>query len=135
MVSSEANKFIISFSIPDKEYRRFELLLESYPNMNTNIRINDSLIMADRANTGKKWQISSWDLEKFRGEFITISGRVEIPDDFNSMIKPKLKAYLLVDQKVSVTESETLENYPLYIMQGFRRSTKLLMDVDIHSLN
>ncbi|MCP4312888.1 MAG: hypothetical protein GY790_16620 [Bacteroidetes bacterium] len=125
---SNGNKFSISFIIPDKEYRRFELLVETWPALNSGLLINDQIVEAGRENRGKRWSLSSWDLRKYRGQEVTIGGDIQIQVQPGLPENYSFKIYLLEDQKVDEAEVGDIENLPLNIMQGYRRSTKLILD-------
>jgi hypothetical protein len=133
VVKSNANEYSISFSIPDKDYRRFELLIESCPTSNSLISINDSTAQANRKNAGKKWSLSSWDLKKFKGQEVSIKGNIEIQDTTDIINNLSLKVYLLADQKVNEAKVDDLESLPLSIMHGYRRSTKLILYLDTNA--
>jgi len=127
-VASEGNEFCIRFSIPDRDYRRFDLLIEIRPALNTVISINDLIIEAGRENRGKRWSLFSWDLRKYRGEEVTIRGDISIQDRSDATDHLSLKVFLLADQKVNEAEVDEIEDLPLNIMQGYRRSTRLILD-------
>lgn len=129
-VVSNGNEFSISFSIPDRDYRRFDLIIEIRPALNSVISINNLKAEASRENRGKKWSLSSWDLKGYRGEEVSIKGNIQYQEQTDLPDNMFFKVYLLADQKVDEAEVDNIEDLPLNIMQGYRRSSKLILDLE-----
>lgn len=131
-VSIQGNSFEIKLNVPDKDFRRLELIIESLPVVNTEIKINNEKLESNRNNTGKKWKITSWELNAFKGKEISINGIIRNDNKIYKNQTGSTNIYLLADQKVKDTKHEDLITYPLNIMQGYRRATKHLLKIEHH---
>lgn len=128
-VKSDGNEFSISCRVPDMDHRRFELLIESLPEADLTISINGSKVEAGRENKGRNWLYCSWDLKEYRGQKINFKGKINNQDKINKINDLSIKVYLLADQNVDDTDILNPEDLPYPIMQGYRRSTKLILDM------
>ena len=69
----EADSFGLSLTIPDEKMLRLDLLLTFFGDPLA-VSMNDGEVKPDRTNRGEDWSMASFDLKKFRGQTVRMSG-------------------------------------------------------------
>ena len=126
--STGDTSFHIEIAIPDEEFKRYDLHLQPATTADTAITINGKPVREHRTNTGGRWSISSYDLRRWRGESLSIEGKLlSLPDTGVEGKTVKLDAWIIADRKVNAPDHED-EGLPFLISQKYRRLTQQILN-------
>lgn len=121
--------FSLQLRIPDEDMPRYDLMVEPWGSAVSEVEINDKSVEPDRRQVGKAWSLSAYDLRKFRGQPITVRGRL-VPTDERNLpergIVP-MEVWLVADRKVKASRLGDIGPIPFPIAQDHRRQTQELI--------
>jgi hypothetical protein len=122
----------IELVVPDEDFKRYDLYLQSTTTADTVITVNGELVTEHRVNTGGRWTAGLYDLRRWRGKTLTIDGQVLcLPNAGLEGKKVKITAWLIADRTVDASDHDNTD-LPLLISQKHRRVTQpILRDVAI----
>ena len=124
--SIKGDTFKIEIKVPNEIFKRFDLYLQSNAIADTVITINTEPVAEHRVNSGKRWTACLYDLRKWKGKTISVSGQlIGLPSASIKGKTVKLTGWIIADRKVS-SSSQDKSNLPFLISQHYRRITKKL---------
>lgn len=129
----EDKSFRLEIHVPDEEFQRYDLYLQSTTTADTAITINGSLVTKHRVNTGGRWTAGLYDLREFRGRTLMIEGQlIGLPSDGAEGRKVKVDAWIIADRKVDAPRHSGADydnaNLPFLISQQYRRITQQILN-------
>lgn len=124
---TQATTFKLQITIPDEEFKRHDLLLQSTTTADTEITINGHPVSAHRVNSARHWTVSLYDLRKWRGQTLEVSGRLlGVPSADVAGREVKLSAWIIADRKVAAPAA-TESALPFPISQQYRHLTQPIL--------
>jgi hypothetical protein len=129
----EDKSFRLEIHVPDEEFQRYDLYLQSTTTADTAITINGSLVTKHRVNTGGRWTAGLYDLREFRGLTLMIEGQlIGLPSDGAEGRKVKVDAWIIADRKVDAPRHNGADydnaDLPFLISQRYRRITQQILN-------
>jgi hypothetical protein len=123
--SYTSSKYNITLDVPDEEFLRYDIAVETWNPSNTLLTINGQTVNPDRGNT-VNWSMYSYDLRSYRGQTLTISGELTELNS-SSAAGSDMAVWLIADRQVSSAAAPTDEDLPFAWSQHHRRLTQNLI--------
>ncbi|MCP4786814.1 MAG: hypothetical protein GY903_20550 [Fuerstiella sp.] len=129
----EDQSFRFGIQVPDEEFLRYDLYLQSSTTADTVITINGVPVTKHRVNTGGRWTAGLYDLRKFRGRTLTIEGQlIGLPSDEPEGREVKADAWIIADRRVDAPKHDGAvhdkADLPFLISQQHRRITQQILN-------
>ena len=115
--------FSIQLDIPDDDFARYDLLVQTWAPVDTVIRIDGEPVSPDQRQRAARWTVARYDLRDYLGRTISVEGSRS--DDQEHKVPTEV--WLVVDRTVDVPETYTDTGLPFAISQRFRRLTQNLL--------
>jgi len=118
--------FSLKLSIPDEDFPRYDLLVQSWAAVDMEITIDGRSVTRDQRQQATRWSIARYDLREYRGRSVTIKGTTKPCDgqDDSPKRKTPTEVWLVVDRHVDVLHDESDGGLPFAISQHQRRITQ-----------
>lgn len=123
--SHTSSQYDITLKVPDENFLRYDLVVETWSPANTSLTINGDTADPVRGNT-VNWSMYSYDLRSYRGQTLTISGKLTSLSGKPSATSD-MAVWLIADRPVSSPPAPDDEDLPLAWSQRHRRVTQNLI--------
>jgi hypothetical protein len=128
----EDESFRLEIQVPDEEFQRYDLHVQSNTTADTAITINGSLVTKHRVNTGGRWTAGLYDLREFRGKTLAVEGQlIGLPSDGTEGKKVNVDAWIIADREVHAPDHDGAvqdnADLPFRISQQYRRITQQIL--------
>jgi hypothetical protein len=116
--------FRFEIEVPDEEFKRYDLYLQSAVTADTAITINGDIVTKHRVNTGGRWTAGLYDLRRWRGKTLAIEGQlIGLPSANTVGKRVTMDAWIIADRKVDAPDHDN-RDLPFLISQQYRRITQ-----------
>jgi len=118
--------FSLHLNIPDEDFGRYDLLVQTWAAVDTAIGIDGKSVTPDQRQQATRWTIARYDLRDHRGRTIAVSGSRNSADGRNDAPASKVptEAWLVVDRQVDAPAESLEAGLPFAISHGYRRLTQ-----------
>ncbi|MEE8451174.1 MAG: hypothetical protein V3R99_04635 [Thermoguttaceae bacterium] len=119
--------FELTLHIPDEHLPRWDLLIEPWALVDLRMTINGKTVVPHRSAEGKRWRLYAFDLREYRGQTLSVRGKILASAASEGTVRANLEAWLVGDRQVA-TPTLRGENLPPAAAQHARRLTQRLID-------
>jgi hypothetical protein len=118
--------FLLHLNIPDEDFARYDLVVQTWAAVDTAIGIDGKSVTPDQRQQATRWTIAQYDLRDHRGRTIVVSGSRNSADGRNDAParRAPTEAWLVVDRGVDAPAEALEAGLPFAISHGYRRLTQ-----------
>lgn len=119
--------FRFEIKVPDEEFKRYDLYLQSDAIADTNLTINGTAVEEHRVNSGGRWTVGLYDLRDWHGKTLTVEGQLICLPSAGLEGQPvNMDAWIIADRRVDAPEHDN-RDLPYLISQKYRRITQHIL--------